>query len=57
MDVRIHNPDKDGFGEICLRGRSIMMGYLHDQEKTLETLDEDGWLYTGDLGKIDDQGI
>ena len=57
IDVRIHNPDSDGFGDICLRGRSMMMGYLHDKEKTLETLDEDGWLHTGDLGKIDEEGI
>ena len=34
-----------------------MMGYLHDKEKTLETLDQDGWLHTGDLGKIDEEGI
>ena len=29
IDVRIHNPDSDGFGDICLRGRSMMMGYHH----------------------------
>jgi len=56
IEVRIHNPDKSGFGDICLRGRSMMMGYLHDKEKTLETLDEDGWLHTGDLGKMDEDG-
>ena len=56
MDVRIHNPDSEGFGDICLRGRSMMMGYLNDEEKTKETLDEDGWLHTGDLGKVDEEG-
>ena len=56
MDVRIHNPDSEGFGDICLRGRSMMMGYLNDEEKTKETLDEDGWLHTGDLGMIDEEG-
>ena len=34
----------------------MMMGYLNDKEKTLETLDADGWLHTGDLGKIDEEG-
>ena len=56
LEYRIHNPDLDGYGDICLRGRSVMMGYLDEEEKTKEILDSEGWLHTGDLGKIDKEG-
>ena len=42
-------------GEICLRGDIIMMGYYKQPERTAETI-IDGWLHTGDLGHIDDEG-
>jgi 4-coumarate--CoA ligase len=41
-------------GEICIRGDQIMKGYLNDSEATSKTIDKDGWLYTGDIGYIDD---
>merc|ERR1712060_671636 len=50
--------DKDGgqtkgeHGEICLRGRNIMMGYLNKPEKTEETFDSERYLRSGDLGKL-----
>ncbi|KAG0472842.1 hypothetical protein HPP92_014699 [Vanilla planifolia] len=43
-------------GEICIRGAQIMKGYLNDQEATLATVDVEGWLHTGDIGYVDDDG-
>jgi fatty-acyl-CoA synthase len=43
-------------GELCTRGYSVMMGYWADPIRTAEVLDADGWMHTGDLATIDDEG-
>ncbi len=50
LDMLINNPDVSGSGEICYKGRNIFMGYLGDKIKTEETIDELGYLHSGDLG-------
>ncbi|MCC6559090.1 MAG: AMP-binding protein [Polyangiaceae bacterium] len=56
VQVRIHNPDASGVGEVVARGPNVMKGYAGDEEATAQALDEEGWLHTGDLGKLDDGG-
>lgn len=43
-------------GEICTRGYSVMKGYWDDAEKTAETIDSEGWLHSGDIGEMDEEG-
>jgi long-chain acyl-CoA synthetase len=44
-------------GEVLIRGGCVMVGYRNQSEKTAETVDQDGWLHTGDIGEIDDEGF
>lgn len=43
-------------GELCTRGYSVMLGYWDDPEKTAQVIDAEGWMHTGDLATIDEQG-
>ncbi len=56
-ELRIADPDEGGNGEIQFRGRHVMAGYYKNSEATAETMTEDGWLKSGDLGKIDSDGF
>ena len=57
MEVRIDSPDpKTHAGEIVCRGTNMMLGYYKNPEATSQIIDANGWLHTGDLGTIDDEG-
>ncbi len=55
MEVKVLNPDTEGIGEVAVRSKTVMSHYLDDPELTSETI-ADGWLMTGDLGRIDSTG-
>src|SRR5882724_5054110 len=55
MEVKIVDPAADGVGEVYVRSKTIMAGYLNDPELTAEAF-SDGWLKTGDLGRFDATG-
>jgi long-chain acyl-CoA synthetase len=55
MEVKIVDPAEDGVGEVWVRSKTIMAGYLNDPEQTAEVF-SDGWLKTGDLGRLEAKG-
>ena len=55
--VHVDGRDEMHQGEICFRGRHIMMGYMSDANKTSDAIDKDGWLHSGDTGRVDGHGM
>ncbi|MCP4291482.1 MAG: long-chain fatty acid--CoA ligase [bacterium] len=57
LECRIADPDAEtGIGEVHVRGENLMLGYYLDEESTKQTMDSAGWLLTGDLGRLDNDG-
>ena len=55
--AKIIDPDpQTGCGELCVKGQMVMLGYYNNPEATAEVIDEEGFLHTGDLAKLDDKG-
>lgn len=54
--LRIHEPDQEGIGEICVKGKNVMLGYYQNQKATDQVI-QDGWFHTGDLGRMDSDGF
>ena len=57
MEVKILDPNEEGIGEIVVRGENTMTGYFKNPEATKDAFTEDGWLRTGDLGMLDEDGF
>ena len=56
-EIKIQDPDKDGVGEVLIRGTMVFDGYYRNPGATKDAFTEDGWFRSGDLGKIDSDGF
>ena len=57
MEVKILDPNEDGVGEVVTRGENTMQGYYKNPQATKDSFTKDGWLRTGDLGQLDEDGF
>ncbi|MBO5349779.1 MAG: AMP-binding protein [Clostridia bacterium] len=55
VEAKIIDENEEGIGELIVKGPSVMLGYYNNEEATKEVI-KDGWFYTGDLAKIDEEG-
>ena len=55
-EAKIDNPDQNGIGELLFKGPNVMLEYYENERATKETIDSEGWLHTGDLAVIDENG-
>ena len=56
-EIKILDPDKDGIGEVLIRGTMVFDGYFRNEAATADAFTDDGWFRSGDLGKIDSDGF
>lgn len=56
VEIKIHEPNEQGIGEVIAKGPNVMLGYFENEEATNEVL-IDGWFHTGDLGYVDKDGF
>jgi len=55
IDVKVINPDDDGYGELVVKGDNVFLGYYNNEQATEVAFDEDGYFYTGDIGFINNK--
>lgn len=56
VEIKLINQDKEGIGEICVKGDNVMLGYFNDEEATKAVFDKFGYFMTGDLGQLTEDG-